>query len=255
MVGLEVCVDTLEGVLAARAGGSRRVELCAALSEGGLTPSVGLMRAAAGVGIPCFAMIRPRSGLFQFSDAELAIMEEDVRAAKAAGLAGVVLGVQGPDGRLDLGALARLLEVAGDMGTTLHRVIDVVPDVLEALDQAIDLGFDRVLTSGAAPEAPEGEAMISAMVARAAGRISVMPGCGLTPDNLAGIVARTGVGEVHAACAVKVPDAETFSDFDPPSGRMKTDDSASHDIRCALMTGHVKVYHLLRLKAGRKDDI
>jgi copper homeostasis protein len=223
MTELEVCVDTLDGILAAKAGGASRVELCAALSEGGLTPPVGLMRAAARTGIPCFAMIRPRSGLFHFSAGEVAMMVDDIRAAKAAGLAGVVMGVQAPDGRLDVAVLGRLRDEAAGMGTALHRVIDVVPDPMEALDQAIALGFDRVLTSGGAQEAPDGVDVIAAMVARARGRISVMPGCGLTPGNVAGIVARTGVAEVHAACSVRVPDAETFSDFDPPSGRMRTD--------------------------------
>lgn len=234
MVTLEICVDTIEGVLAAKAGGAARVELCAALSEGGLTPPVGLMRAAAGAGIPCFAMIRPRSGLFAFSKAEIAMMLDDIQAARQAGLDGVVLGVQGADGALNVPVLTRLRAAAGDMGTTLHRVIDVVPDTMEALDQAIELGFDRVLTSGGACEAPAGEAVIRAMVTRAAGRISVMPGCGLTPANAAGIAARTGVSEVHAACAVPVPEAQTFSDFDPPSGRMRTGENAVRQMVRAL---------------------
>lgn len=223
MVQLEICVDTIAGVEAARAGGAARVELCAALSEGGLTPPLGLMRAAARVDIPVFAMIRPRSGLFDFSATEVAMMIDDIGAARAAGLAGVVLGVQGADRRLDVAVLARLMEEARGLGTTLHRVIDVVPDPLEALDQAITLGFDRVLTSGAAPEAPDGVAVIKAMVARAAGRISVMPGCGLSPENITGIVTDTGGFEVHAACASPVPEAESFSDFDPVSGRRFTD--------------------------------
>ena len=234
MIGLEVCVDTIEGVLAAQAGGAARVELCAALSEGGLTPPVGLMRAAAGLDIPCVAMIRPSSGLFHFGTAADRIMLDDISAAKDAGLAGVVLGVQAADGTLDLERLKRLCTAADGMETTLHRVIDVVPDPLVALDQAIELGFDRVLTSGAAPEAPEGAKMISDMVARTSGRLSVMPGCGLTPDNVAGIVARTGVSEVHAACSLKVPDAQTFSDFDPPSGRMKTEESEVRAMVTAL---------------------
>ncbi|MEM9427081.1 MAG: copper homeostasis protein CutC [Pseudomonadota bacterium] len=226
MVALEVCVDTIEGVAAAKAGGATRVELCAALSEGGLTPPLGLMRAAAAVGIQCYAMIRPRSGLFDFSEAEIAMMHDDIQAARDAGLDGVVLGVQMADGRLDLDALRDLCASAGEMGKTLHRVIDVVPDPMEALDQVIALGFDRVLTSGTAPEAPEGCDVIAAMVARAAGRLSVMPGCGLTPENVVQIVGRTGASEVHAACNAAVSDAETFSDFDPPSGRMKTDPRA-----------------------------
>jgi copper homeostasis protein len=234
MVGLEVCVDTLEGVLAAKAGGAVRVELCAALSEGGLTPPVGLMRAAARAEIPCFAMIRPRSGLFGFSAAEIAMMHDDIRAAREAGLAGVVLGVQAADGRLDMAALGALCRAADGMGRTLHRVMDVVPDPFEALEQAIALGFDRVLTSGGAPEAPGGVGVIAEMVTRSAGRISVMPGCGLTPENVAGVVAATGAREVHAACNMPVTDAETFSDFDPPSGRMKTDQDTVRRMVAAL---------------------
>ena len=163
-IGLEICVDTLEGARAAEAGGADRVELCAALSEGGLTPSAGLMRAAAGLGIPAVAMIRPRSGLFHFSEDEIGIMLADVECARTTGLAGVVLGVQGADGALDAAALARLCEAAAGMETSLHRVIDVVPDIFEALEQAIALGFARVLTSGGAAEAPEGEAVIADMV-------------------------------------------------------------------------------------------
>lgn len=234
MTELEVCVDTIEGVLAAKAGGAARVELCAALSEGGLTPPLGLMRAAVQVDIPCYAMMRPRSGLFDFSPAEVAMMRDDIRAARDAGLDGVVLGVQGTDGHLNLQVLRDLCALAGDMGKTLHRVIDVVPDPIEALDQAIALGFDRVLTSGTAPEAPEGCEVIAALVARADGRLSVMPGCGLTPENVAAVVARTGAREVHAACNMPVPEAETFSDFDPPSGRMKTDVDAVASMVAAL---------------------
>lgn len=223
MIGLEVCVDTIDGVLAAQAGGASRVELCAALSEGGLTPPIGLMYAAAKTDIPCFAMIRPRSGLFHCNDAEMDMMHHDIRAAKTAGLAGVVLGVQALDGAFDIERLGQLRTSAVGMGATLHRVIDVVPDPLDALEQAIALGFDRVLTSGGALEAPDGLEMIGAMVDRADGCISVMPGCGLTAANVREIVDATGVREVHAACATPVSDAETFSDFDPPSGRMKTD--------------------------------
>ena len=231
---LEVCVDTLDGVHAAKRGGAARVELCSALSEGGLTPSAGLMRAAAGTGIPCFAMIRPRSGLFHFGDDDERIMQEDIQAARAAGLAGVVLGAQQEDGGLNVAMLARLRDAARGMATTLHRVIDVVPDPMTALNQAISLGFDRVLTSGAKPEAPEGADLIARMVARAGSRLSVMPGCGLTPENVRDVVSRTGVTEVHAACAVRVPDAETFSDFDPSSGRMRTDETEVRKMVSAL---------------------
>lgn len=219
---LEVCVDTFEGASAAVRGGAGRVELCASLSEGGLTPSAGLMRAAAALPVPCYAMIRPRSGLFAFSDDEVRIMLTDIATARAAGLAGVVLGVQGPDGALDVATLRRLVEAAGPLGCTLHRVIDVVPDPLAAVTQAIGLGFERVLTSGAEPFAPDGVALIRRMVDLAAGRISVMPGCGLDPGNVADVMRATGATEAHAACRLPVPGDPAFSDFDPPGGRFET---------------------------------
>ncbi len=222
---LEICVDTIGGVAAAIKGGAGRVELCSSLSEGGLTPSAGLMRAAAKLPIPCYAMIRPRSGLFGFSESEAEIMLADIAMVQEAGLAGVVLGAQGDDGGLNMPLLAQLIAAAGDLGKTLHRVIDVVPEPLIALDQAMELGFERVLTSGAEPLAPDGAPLIAKMVSRAEGRLSVMPGCGLTADNVAEVMAVTGVHEVHAACSVKVSGDLAFSDFDPPGGRFETSQS------------------------------
>lgn len=219
---LEVCVDTLDGARAACRGGAGRIELCSALSEGGLTPSAGLMRAAASLPVPVYAMIRPRAGLFRFSPDDEAVMAADIAAARAAGLAGVVLGVQDGTGALDADMLGRLADAAGGLGRTLHRVIDVVPDPMAALDTAIALGFERVLTSGAAAEAPDGAAVIAAMRRRAAGRISVMPGCGLTPGNVGAVIAATGVVEVHASCTRPVPGDRAFSDFDPKGGRSET---------------------------------
>lgn len=222
MTALEVCVDTLEGAKAAIAGGAERIELCSSLSEGGLTPSNGLMQAAAQLSKPCFAMIRPRSGLFHFNDDDMEIMLKDIATARTAGLAGVVLGIQNEAAALDIARLRILLEAAGPLGTTLHRVIDVVPDPVLALKQAIDLGFNRVLTSGAEPFAPEGAALIAQMVHAAGDQISVMPGCGLTPENVQSVVQATGVSEVHAACSVKAAGDPAFSDFDPPAGRYVT---------------------------------
>jgi copper homeostasis protein len=234
---LEVCVDTIEGAFAAVKGGAGRIELCAALSEGGLTPSAGLMRAAAALPVPCYAMIRPRSGLFAFSDAEAQIMLTDIAAGRAAGLAGVVLGAQGPDGALDLALLQRLVAAAGPLGKTLHRVIDVVPDPLAAVAQAIGLGFERVLTSGAEPFAPDGVALIRQMVEVSRGRISVMPGCGLDPGNVAAVMHATGATEAHAGCRVPVEGDPAFSDFDPPAGRFETSESEVRLMVAAMAAG------------------
>jgi copper homeostasis protein len=234
---LEVCVDTYQGAVAAVQGGAGRIELCSSLSEGGLTPSAGLMRAAAGLAVPCYAMIRPRSGLFAFSDDEVAIMLADIATARAAGLAGVVLGAQGADGALDVAILGRLVEAAGPLGCTLHRVIDVVPDPLAAVTQAIGLGFERVLTSGAEPFAPDGEPLIRRMVDLAAGRISVMPGCGLDPGNVAAVMRATGAREAHAACRVPVAGDPAFSDFDPPGGRFETSAAEVRRMVAAMVAG------------------
>ncbi|MEM9812636.1 MAG: copper homeostasis protein CutC [Pseudomonadota bacterium] len=234
VVRLEICVDTFEGASAAVAGGADRIELCSSLSEGGLTPSAGLMRAAAALRVPAYAMIRPRSGLFHFSEAEVEIMLTDIAAAREAGLAGVVIGAQTAEGGLDGPVLERLVAAAGDLGTTLHRVIDVVPDPLAALDQALSLGIERILTSGAQPYAPDGVQLIREMVQRAGDALSVMPGCGLAPDNVGAVVAQTGAAEVHAACRRRVSGDPAFSDFDPPSGRYETSASDIRDMKSAL---------------------
>jgi len=199
---LEVCVDDAVGLAEAVAGGADRVELCAALGVGGLTPSAGLMEVAAGCGVPCYAMIRPRPGDFTFGIEEVAVMRRDIRAARAAGLPGVVLGAARA-GRLDLGALGDLVAEAQGMDLTLHRVIDLMADVEMAVEQAVALGFRRVLTSGGARVAHEGVGRLAVMMQAAAGRLSVMPGSGVTVQTwprLAGL----GVQEVHASCAVAV---------------------------------------------------
>ncbi|MCX7289067.1 MAG: copper homeostasis protein CutC [Rhodobacterales bacterium] len=200
---LEVCVDTPAGVAAAVAGGADRLELCSALSLGGLTPSTGFMALAAGCGLPALAMIRPRAGGFVWTEADLAVMEADIGAARRAGLAGVVLGALLPDGRLDGPALRRLLLAAGGLDLTLHRCIDLVPDRDAALDEALDLGFHRVLTSGGALTAPAGASRIAALVARSAGRIAIMAGSGVTAET-APALKTLGVREFHSSCAESV---------------------------------------------------
>jgi copper homeostasis protein len=197
---LEVCVDGAEGLAAAIKGGAQRIELCSALDVGGLTPSRGLMALAAKAPVPVYAMIRPRAGDFVFDAASLAVMLEDIDTAREAGLAGVVLGASLADGRLDVDLLAVLSERAQGLRRTLHRAFDLVPDAQEALEQAIGLGFERILTSGLAVKAPDSVAVLRRLVDHADGRISIMAGSGITPDNVADIVAATGVAEVHASC-------------------------------------------------------
>jgi copper homeostasis protein len=200
---LEVCVDTVAGLDAAVAGGADRIELCSALALGGLTPSAGFMARTAGCGVPVMAMIRPRAGDFIWSEAELQVMEADIAAARAAGLAGVVLGASLADGRLDGAALARMVRAAAGMDLTLHRCFDLVPDMGAALEEAVALGFRRILTSGGEQTAAAGVGRIAAKIAQAAGRIGIMPGAGVTARNAGAFVA-LGARELHGSCSASV---------------------------------------------------
>ena len=200
---LEVCVETVAGLEAAVTGGADRIELCSALALGGLTPSAGFMRQAAGCGVPVLAMIRPRAGNFVWSEAEVSVMEADITAARAAGLAGVVLGATLQDERLDVVTLARLIGTARGMDLTLHRCFDLVPDMGEALEEAVSLGFRRILTSGGEVTAEAGAGRIAALIGQAAGRIGVMPGAGVSARNVRDFIA-LGAREVHGSCSVGV---------------------------------------------------
>ncbi|TDK38921.1 copper homeostasis protein CutC [Rhizobium deserti] len=201
-VRLEVCVDSPEGLAAAIAGGADRIELCAALDLGGLTPPAGLMALAAKAPIPVYAMIRPRAGNFVYDGDNEAAMLADVDAARTAGLAGVVIGASCADGTLDLPLLTRLSERAKDMGVTLHRAFDLVPDPIQALEQAIELGVERVLTSGLQVKALDGLGTLKVLADLAADRLSIMPGSGINIFNVERIVSETGVHEVHSSCRV-----------------------------------------------------
>lgn len=231
---LEVCVDSAEGLAEAVAGGADRVELCAALALGGLTPSVGLMDMAGRARVPVMAMIRPRAGDFCWSDAEVAMMEVEIAAVRDAGLAGVVLGASCADGRLDLAVLQRLVAVAKGMDLTLHRCFDLVPDMARALEAAIGLGFARVLTSGGEVTAPEGAVRIAALVAQSAGRISIMPGSGVNLDT-AGMLKVLQVSEVHASCSIAVEASAPLVEmsFAPPNLR-RTSAVAVRALKAAL---------------------
>jgi copper homeostasis protein len=201
---LEVCVDNEHGLDAAIRGGADRIELCSALPLGGLTPSVGLLRAAAQAPIPIYAMIRPRAGDFCFSSGEIRQMLHDIDAVRQAGLAGVVLGATqrtSPHNYvLDQETLRQLIAHASDLNCSLHRAFDVLHDFTEGLDVAIALGFERILTSGCTPTAMAGMFRLRELVQRAQGRIEIMAGSGIRTDNVQTIIRQTGVTAVHASC-------------------------------------------------------
>lgn len=209
-ITVEVCVGDGVGLAAAIAGGAHRIELCSALSVGGLTPSAGLLRLAHASPVPVYPMLRPRAGSFVYDADELDLIRRDIDAVADAGLQGVVVGASKPSGELDVKGCETLISHAVDrrLGVTLHRAVDLTPDPVEAVDIAIALGAERILTSGGARTAPEGADTIAAMVERAAGRLSIMAGSGVSAANAAELVRRTGVGEVHGSCSrpVEEPD-------------------------------------------------
>ncbi len=232
---LEVCVDDAAGLRAAVEGGADRIELCSALSLGGLTPTAGLMQLAGSMPVPVYAMIRPRAGDFIFGETEIAMMEAEIDAARQAGLAGVVLGASLADRRLDAACLARLSHRAVDMGRTLHRAFDLVPDQAAALDTALDLGFERILTSGGEKTAAQAIAAITALVRRADSRLSIMPGSGVTLATV-GPLLGTGVSEVHASCSGAVPTDDrrlVELGFAPETAR-RTDAAVVRALKAAL---------------------
>jgi copper homeostasis protein len=197
---LEVCVDDVEGLAAAVAGGADRIELCSSLGVGGLTPSAGLMAEAARLDIPVIALIRPRSGGFAYSAAEERVMLRDIELAAGSGLAGVAIGALTPGNDLDLPLLRRLAGHAQGLQLTLHRAFDLVRNPAAALEDAIALGFHRVLTSGGATTASAGTARLAALVKQGQGRIQILAGGGVRPENVAALILSTGVDELHASC-------------------------------------------------------
>jgi copper homeostasis protein len=231
---LEVCVDDPQGLAAAVAGGADRIELCAALALGGLTPSQGLMQAAAGCGVPCMAMIRPRAGNFVFDADAVAVMRADIGAARAAGLAGVVIGASRADGALDADVLAELLEAAGGMDVTLHRAIDLCPEPVAAVRVAMGLGIRRILSSGGALTATEGAVTLAAMMDLAGAACIIMPGAGVTAETLPGL-AHLPLREVHASCAAVVPSGGRALDLGfQPAGAKCTDRAKVAVLKAAL---------------------
>ncbi len=213
-IALEVVTDTAAGVRAAVAGGADRIELVSALGIGGVTPSPGLTRMAVETGCPIRVMIRPRGGDFTYDTDEIDLMCHDIAAAREAGAAGVVFGANQISGAFDEEALRVLCAEAAGWGleTALHRSFDLTPDPDEALDIAIELGVATILTSGGAKTAREGVAGLKRLMTRAAGRIEILAGIGVTADNVTDIVALSGVRSVHTSCSALVAAADGDDD-------------------------------------------
>ena len=196
---LEVCCGDLQSVCAAIEGGAHRVELCEALELDGLTPSEAMMESAIGMGIPVQVLIRVREGDFVYNKEEVCKMQHDIRIARELGAAGVVIGALMPDGSIDEDTIRRMMDEAEGLSVTFHRAFDVCRNPEEALEKIISLGCHRLLTSGQAPTAEQGIPMLKKLVGQADGRIIIMPGAGVNPQNVSRILEETGAIEIHGS--------------------------------------------------------
>lgn len=195
---IEAAVESIGGALAADAEGVDRIELCGLLHDGAVTPSIGLIhRTLALVTVPVHVFIRPRIGDFVYGPDDVAVMREDIHAAKAAGAPGVVFGALTRDGRIDLPLMAELIALSRPMVVGFHRAFDQLTDHAAGLEQLIDLGVAVVLTSGGPARALDGADQLRRLVDQAAGRIDILAGGGVTPENVGELVARSGVQQVH----------------------------------------------------------
>jgi copper homeostasis protein len=207
----EICVDSVAGVRAAKAVGAQRVELCADLLEGGITPSLGMIRQARKVpGIDLNVMIRPRGGDFLFNEDEFAAMRADIETAKAEGANGVVIGLLTAAAEIDVDRTRDLVALARPLSVTFHRAFDVAAEPFGALEALIELGVDRVLTSGQEPTVLEGLPLIVELMKRAGDRIVIMPGGGITARNIDRIVGAARPREIHFAALEPVESAMRF---------------------------------------------
>ncbi|WP_149203552.1 copper homeostasis protein CutC [Actinotalea subterranea] len=213
-VAVEVCLEDVGGAQVAEAAGADRVELCAALSEGGLTPSLGFVEAVLDDvrRVAVQVLVRPRGGDFVVDDADLAVMVADVHAfarlPRAVEL-GFTVGTLTPDGRVDERALGRLVGAADGLPVTFHKAFDAVPDRSASLEALVRHGVGRVLTSGGAPDALAGADALAALVEQADGRVAVMAGGSVRPANVARVVELTGVRDVHLRAPREVPSRST----------------------------------------------
>ena len=211
MAILEICAGSVESAIAARDGGAKRIELCAALEVGGVTPSAGLIAEARKIeGLTLNVIIRPRGGDFLYNEHETACMEQDIRTCKELGADGVVIGALTANGEIDTAICKRLIAAADGMSVTFHRAFDMCRDPRKALEELISLGCDRVLTSGQAATAEAGAPLLKELVEQAAGRIIIMPGCGVSSANAAAIIRATGATEIHASARKSVGSGMIF---------------------------------------------
>ncbi|MEK5070009.1 copper homeostasis protein CutC [Sporosarcina sp. FSL K6-1508] len=204
---LEIIATSLADAIAAERSGADRLELCTALSEGGLTPSLGLVEAVVeGVDIPVHVIVRPHSRTFHYNDNDLAVMQADIRHVKRVGASGVVIGALSVDNKVNTEALSRLLEEVGGMSVTFHRAFDEIKNQLEALEVIARFPqIQRILTSGGQAPAPEAAEQLKKLVDKSKNTsVGILAGNGMNPETLSSLVSATGLEEVHFGSAVRI---------------------------------------------------
>lgn len=237
MYKFEVCANSVESCVEAQRGGADRVELCAGIPEGGTTPSYGdiVMARKLLITTKLHVIIRPRGGDFLYSDLEREIMLEDVRMARRLGVDGVVFGVLTSDGDIDMDFMRQLMAESEGMSVTFHRAFDVCRNSFVALEQIIELGCDRILTSGQMPKAEDGVDLLKQLVEKAGDRIIIMPGCGVNAGNIAKIAQITGAKEFHFSARSKHESGMQFRKSRVSMGGSVMIDEYSRDVTDELI--------------------
>lgn len=205
-VAVEVCVDSVASAFAAERGGAARVELCGSLIEGGITPSAGLIETTrAAVSLAVNVMIRPRGGDFLYDAREFEAMRRDIALSKRLGADGVVFGLLNVDGNVDIARSRELVDLARPLAVTFHRAFDMAANLFRALEDVCATGADRLLTSGGEQTSLQAAETIAQLIDRARGRIIVMPGSGIKPENVRAFLQQTGAKEIHVGLRSPVP--------------------------------------------------
>ena len=205
---LEVCAFNIQSCIIAEKAGARRVELCDNPVEGGTTPGYGTIEATRkAISIDFYPIIRPRAGNYFYDEHEFAIIRRDIQACKKIGCDGISAGIQTHAGHIDVSRLKKIVEWSYPMGVTCNRVFDAAPDPFKSLEEVIECGCERILTSGLQRGAPEGASLLNKLVQQAAGRIIIMPGAGVRAANLSKLVRETGATEFHTSARKVIPNS------------------------------------------------
>lgn len=228
---IEICANSATSCIEAQRGGANRVELCAAIPEGGTTPSFGeIVIARKAITIPLNVIIRPRSGDFLYNENEFKAMILDIEAAKNAGADGVVFGCLLADGSIDIERNRILIKHSAGLSTTFHRAFDVCKDPYIALEQLIELNFDRILTSGQQATALQGAELIGKLIAKAKDSIIIMPGCGINEQNIEQIKQTTAAKEFHLSARERINSKMEFRNSRVSMGGTVDIDEFAQDI-------------------------